>query len=111
MEEKRETFYGTFFDKSAILKLSRWAGILAWVVLVVYLFTSALNLIQFLQQLVTGVFYQKGMSIFDFLSFFNPYLLLPMPGVVYFFGLKFVQHSLLILLDMEESVRRSARSK
>ena len=111
MEEKHETYYGAFFNKSAILNLSRWAGILAWGVLGIYLLTSGLSFIQFLQQLFTGVFYQKGMSIFDFLSFFNPYLLQPMPGVVYFFGLKFVQHGLLILLEMEDSTRRSARSK
>ena len=111
MEEKRAAFYGSFFDKSAILNLSRWAGILAWVVLGIYIFTTGLSFIQFLQQFSTGVFFQKGMSIFDFLSFFNPYLLMPMPGIMYFFGLKFIQNGLLLLLEMEESIRRSARAK
>ncbi|NWF63679.1 MAG: hypothetical protein HXY38_05160 [Chloroflexi bacterium] len=111
MDEKRESFFGIFFDKSAVLKLSRWAGMLAWVALGAYLFTFLTSFTQFMMQFITGMFFQKGMSIVDVLSFFNPYLTLPIPGIVYFFGLKFVEHSLLILLEMEESARRSARSK
>ena len=109
MEEKREKFYGTFFNKDSVLKLSRWAGVLAWVVLGIYVFTASISFIQFLMQFSTGIYYQKGMSVFDLLSFFNPYLLQPLAGVVYFFGLKFVEHTLLIFLDMEESSRRAAR--
>ncbi len=109
MEEKHERFYGTFFDKDSVLKIARWAGILAWVVLGIYLFTSLVMFIIFIQQFASGIYYQKGMSIFDLFSFFNPYLIQPLPGILYFFGLKFVQHALLILLDMEESTRRSAR--
>ena len=109
MAENREPFLGIFFDKSAILKLSRWAGILAWVTLATYLFTFSTSFTQFMMQFVTGVYFQKGMSFVDLLSFFNPYLTMPMPGIVYFFGLKFVQHALLILLEMEESARRSTR--
>lgn len=110
MKENRKSFLGAYFDKDAILKISRWAGILAWVILGVYIFTSGVTIIQFLQQLFTGIYYQKGMSIFDFMSFFTPYLLQPLPGVVYFFGLKFVQHTLLIFLEVEENTRNSAQS-
>ncbi len=109
MEEKHNHFYGTFFNKDSVLKIARWSGILAWVVLGVYLFTAAITFIQFMQQFMTGVYYQKGMSIFDLISFFTPYLIQPLPGVIYFFGLKFVEHSLLIFMDVEESARRSAR--
>ncbi len=109
MEEKQNHFYGTFFNKDSVLKIARWSGILAWVVLGVYLFTAAITFIQFMQQFMTGVYYQKGMSIFDLISFFTPYLIQPLPGVIYFFGLKFVEHSLLIFMDVEESARRSAR--
>ena len=68
-------------------------------------------LAQFMIQYVTGIYFQKGMSIFDILGFFNPYLLMLMPGLLYFAGLKFIQHSLLILLDMEDNTRRAARNK
>lgn len=110
MEEKRGSFYGTFFDKTIVLKLARWAGILAWVALIAYLFTTLITFVQFIGQFASGVYYQKGMSIVDLLSFFNPYLTMPWPGVMYFFGLKFIQNALLIFLDIEESTRRSARS-
>lgn len=111
MEEKNTTFYASFFDKSAVLKVSRWAGVFAWVVLTIYLLTSLISFAQFITQFVTGIFYQKGMSIFDLLSFFTPYLMQLLPGIVYFFGLKFVENGLLILLEMEESARRAARGK
>ncbi len=111
MEEKRESFPGLFFDKSAILNLSRWAGILAWAALGVYLFTFVTSFAQFMIQFAAGLFFQKGMSFVDLLSFFNPYLTMPVPGIAYFFGLKFVQHSLLILMEMEENTRRASRLK
>ena len=111
MEEKQVPFYGVFFDKSAIIKLAHWAGIFAWVALITHLIVFVLSFSQFLIQLATGLFFQKGMSLIDLMSFFNPYLTMSIPGIVYFFGLKFVQHGLLILLEMEESTRRSANSK
>lgn len=110
MEERLKNNYAIFFDKSVVLKISRWAGIIAWVVLVVYLLTSSISFAQFMTQFVTGVFYQKGMSILDLLGFFTPYLMQSIPGAVYFFGLKFVENGLLILMEIEESARRSSRS-
>lgn len=109
MEEKQEPFYGAFFDKSAIIKLARWAGIFSWVALITHLLVFALSFTQFLIQFATGLFFQKGLSLIDLMSFFNPYLTMSIPGIVYFFGLKFVQNGLLILLEMEESARRTAR--
>ena len=108
MQEKK--FYATYFNKDAVLKFSRWVGVIAWVVLTVYLLSSLNSFMQFIIQFATGVYYQKGMSIFDLFSFFTPYFLQFMPGVAYFFGLKFIEHALLILMDIEESTRRAARS-
>lgn len=111
MQEKRDNFYATYFNKDMVLKFSRWAGIFAWIVLVVYSIITVNSFVQFMTQFMTGVFYQKGMSIFDLISFFTPYPIQFVPGIVYFFGLKFVQHAALILMDIEESTRRSAREK
>jgi hypothetical protein len=111
MQEKRDIFYATYFNKDAVLKFSHWAGIFAWVVLVIYGVIALNSFIQFMTQFMSGFFYQKGMSVFDLISFFTPYPMQFAPGMVYFFGLKFVQHVVLILLDMEESARRSAREK
>jgi hypothetical protein len=110
MEERHDKFFGTFFDKSAVLNLARWAGILAWIMLGIYIFTSIVSVAQFVRQLSSGFLFEKGMLITDLLSFFTPFLLQPLPGIVYFFGLKFVENGLLLLLEIEESARRSARS-
>lgn len=108
---KETNFYATYFNKDAVLKFSRWAGIFAWVVLVIYVLTSLNSFMQFILQFTTGAFYQKGMSFFDLAGYFTPYFLQLMPGIIYFFGLKFVSHASLILMDMEESARRAIREK
>ena len=108
---KEKNFYATYFNKDTVLKFSRWAGILAWVVLVIYILTSLNSFLQFILQFATGIYYQKGMSIFDLIGFFSPYFIQIVPGFVYFFGLKFVEHASLILMDIEESTRRTTREK
>jgi len=109
--ESRTNFAGTYFDRDKVMQISRVAGIFAWIALGVFLFTSLISFGQFMIQYITGIYYQKGMSIFDVLGFFTPYLIQFMPGLLYFAGLKFIQHSLLILLDMEDNTRRAARNK
>ena len=111
MEEKKENFYATYFNKDLVLKVARWAGVFAWVAVGVYGLTTLNSFLQFFLQFATGVFYQKGMSVFDLVGYFTPYLLQLMPGVLYFFGLKFVENALLILMDTEESTRRATREK
>lgn len=111
MEQKREPFLGLFFDKSAVLRLSRWAGMLAWVILGIYLVTTSISLTRFLIQYSSGLYFEKGITPLDMLDFFTPYLVQPLPGIIHFFGLKFAQNALLILMEMEESARRSARPK
>lgn len=111
MQEKRDNFYATYFNKDAVLKFSYWAGVFAWAVLVFYSVMTVNSFIQFMTQFLTGVYYQKGMSVFDLISFFTPYPMQLAPGIVYFFALKFIQHASLILLDVEESARRAARER
>ncbi len=105
----KTNFAATYFDRDRILKISRIAGMLAWIVLGIYLFTSLVSFTQFMIQFTSGLFYQKGMSGLDILGFFTPYLLQPIPGLLYFASLKFIQYVLLILLDMENNTRRAAR--
>lgn len=111
MTEKNNNFYATYFNKDLVLKIARWAGIFAWVTFVIYVLTTINSFLQFFLQFATGVFYQKGMSIFDLIGYFSPYFLQLMPGVMYFFGLKFIENALLIFMDIEESTRRSTREK
>ena len=111
MSESKTNFSGTYFDRDKVMQISRIAGVFAWIALGIYLFTTLNSFAQFMIQYATGVFYQKGMSIFDTLGYFSPYLLQLVPGLLYFAVLKFVQHALLILMDMEDNTRRAARNK
>jgi hypothetical protein len=111
MEDKKSNFYGTYFSKDTVLKIARWSGILAWVLLIILSFFALNSFLQFLFQYSSGVFFQKGMSVFDLIGYFTPYPQQFAPGIIYFFGLKFVENTLLILLDIEESARRSTHQK
>jgi hypothetical protein len=42
-DQKPATFLGTYFDRDGVLRLSRWADILAWVVLTLFVSRSWLN--------------------------------------------------------------------
>jgi hypothetical protein len=35
--DKQAGFLGTYFDRDGVLRLSRWADIVAWIVLTIYL--------------------------------------------------------------------------
>ena len=107
--EKQTSFFGTYFDRDSVLRISRWAEILAWVTLTVYLLTWLVSILLYFAQYYNGMFYDKGMTFLNVLSVFSPYLLQPLPGVFYFFGLMTVSKVLLILLDMEDNTRRAAR--
>ena len=106
---KQATFLGTYFDRDSILRIARWAEILAWVTLTIYLLNWIFSTLLFLAQYYNGMFMDKGMTFLNAINFFSPYLTQPLPGVFYFFGLQAVSKVLLILLDMEDNTRRAAR--
>ena len=106
-EAKGETFFGTYFDRDTIVKVSRWADILSWIVVVVYaidlLFTLGVFILQFARGFWAGV---------GFTDLFTNILIIverPFRGVVYFIALQGIGKTLLILLDMEANTRRAAR--
>jgi len=107
--EKQASFLGTYFDRDGILRLSRWADILAWVILTIYVLSWLFSIILFLSQYLSGIYFDKGATFLTVLNIFSPYLLQPLPGVFYFFGLQAISKVLLILLDMEDNTRRAAR--
>jgi hypothetical protein len=106
---RKGTFLGTYFDRDSILRISRWAEILAWVTLTIYILSWLFSTLLFFSQFFNGMFMDKGMTFLNAINFFSPYLLQPLPGVFYFFGLQAVSKVLLILLDMEDNTRRAAR--
>src|SRR5258706_12882097 len=108
-KEKSSAFLGTYFNRDDVLRIARVAGVFAWIALGVYAFSTLVSFTQFMMQFVTGLYYQKGMSVVDVVNYFTPYLLQIVPGLAYFVVLKFVQHALQILLDLEVNTRRAAR--
>lgn len=105
-ESKNDKFMGTYFDRDTIVKISRWADILSWVVVVVY----ALDLIfaagSFALMVMRG-FWGGGFT--DLANNIIAIVERPFRGVVYFIALQAIGKTLLILMDMEENTRRAAR--
>jgi hypothetical protein len=107
--EKQNRFLGTYFDRDSVLRISRWADGVAWVILTIYLLTWLFSLLLFISQFTNGMFFDKGMTFLNTLIVFKPYLTEPVPGVLFFFALQGISKGLLILLDMEDNTRRVAR--
>ena len=108
-EEKQVAFLGTYFDRDVVLRLSRWADVLAWVVLTVFILSWLVSFTMFLAQYLTGMYTDKGATILTVFNIFTPYLQQPVPGILYFFSLQAISKLLLILLDVEDNTRRGAR--
>ena len=109
--EKQAGFLGTYFDRDGVLRLSRWADVIAWIVLTIYLLTWLFSLLLYFGQYFNGLYGDKGATFLNMINMFTPFLQQPLPGVFYFFGLQAVSKGLLIFLDMEDNTRRAARSK
>ncbi len=104
-------FLGTYFDRDGVLRLSRWADVIAWIVLTIYLLTWLFSLLQYFGQFFNGMYVDKGATFLNVLNMFAPFLQQPLPGLFYFLGLQAVSKGLLIFLDVEDNTRRAARSK
>ena len=108
-DEKQTKFMGAYFDRDSVLRLSRWADVVSWIVLTVYTITWAGSVLLYLSQYVNGMMSDKGITFLMSFNMFSPYLTQVFPGVVYFFALQGISRVLLILMDMEDSTRRAAR--
>ncbi len=109
--EKQAGFWGTYFDRDGVLRLSRWADIFAWIVLAFYLLNGLVSILLYLGQFYNGMYMDKGATLLDQINTLAQYLQPVLPGVFYFFGLQAVSKGLLIFLDMEDNTRRAARNK
>ena len=108
---RKAGFFGTYFDRDGVLRLARWADVVAWVVLTIYFVSWFSSLLFFFAQYLNGLYMDKGATLLDVFNTFIPYLQQPLPGLFYFFGLEAVSKALLIFLDMEDNTRRAARTK
>jgi hypothetical protein len=109
-DQNKTNFAGVYFDRDVVIRLARWAGILSWVILALYLFSLLFSIGLFFAQYQFGLVAEKGMTFANLaVNLVMPYLLQAAPGVFYFFGLQAVSKALLILLDVEDNTRRAAR--
>jgi hypothetical protein len=107
--EKQASFLGTYFDRDGVLRFSRLADVVAWVVLTIYLLWWLTSILMFLGQYLNGMYFDKGGTFLNAINLFAGQLQPLLPGVFYFFALQAVSKSLLIFLDMEDNTRRAAR--
>ena len=108
--EKQDKFFGAYVDRDVVLRLSRWADGIAWVVLTIYALTWLFSVVLFFSKYFNGLYFAKGSDSFlATFSLFTPYLQQPLPGLFYFFGLQGISKGMLLLLDMEDNTRRAAR--
>jgi hypothetical protein len=107
--QKQPVFLGTYFDRDGVLRLSRWADVIAWIVLTIYILSWLSAFLMFLGQYFTGMYFDKGATFLNTISLFVNQLQPLFPGIFYFFGLQAASKGLLIFLDMEDNTRRAAR--
>jgi hypothetical protein len=97
-------FLGTYFERDAVLRLERWARIIAWGALAAYCLDAGYNTFQTVYGAIVG-----GYPL-------DPYFLIVtlsriLQGGVLFIILRVAAQILLILLDIEDNTRRAARAK
>lgn len=107
--EKQTVFLGTYFDRDVVLRVARFAGGLAWAVLVLYVYNTIASIGQFWLLLASAEVSYANANIFDRMMVPTTPLMQLVPGLAYFVMLKAAQQVLLILLDMEDNSRRAAR--
>ncbi len=107
MASSNEKFLGTYFDRDAVLKMARVIAILSWVTAGIYAWDLILSLgilfLQYIRHLIMPMGFtdvaQQLLFIFE----------RPLHGVLYFAAMQAVSKGLMIMLDMEENLRRAAR--
>jgi hypothetical protein len=104
-------FLGTYFDRDGVLRLSRWADVVAWIVLTIYFLSWLPSMLVSFAQYFNSLYSDKGSTFLSVLSPFLSDFQQIVPGAFYFFGLEAVSKGLLIFLDIEDNTRRAARSK
>jgi len=109
--ERQAGFFGTYFDRDGVMRLSRGADVAAWVVLTIYVLSWLSGFLMFLGQYFSGMYFDKGATFLTVINIFANQFQPLLPAIFYFFGLQAVSKLLLIFLDMEDNTRRAARSK
>lgn len=105
--DKATNFLGTYFSKDAVLRLVSVARILSWLVVGIYALEWLAQALAMVSQVSSGSW--TGMGFTDIAQSILFLFEQPLRGVVYFIVLRGVVHGLLILVDVEDNTRRTAR--
>lgn len=102
---ERKHFLGTYFDRSLVLKLSGWANMLAWAILVSYIIETAYNtFFPIYQNYLSG--YEYGLDaifmLFQLIRVFQ--------GAMLFVILRGFGQLLLMVMEIEENTRAANRN-
>jgi hypothetical protein len=112
MTESKETktnFAGTYFDRDAVLRITRFLKIASWIVAGGYIYQLVMNLTIFTLQLMRHLVYIGGPTDFMQQVFWQIQPMLA--GLIFFVSLQAIAQGLLILMDIEDNTRRAARGK
>lgn len=108
-QNEKTNFAGTYFDRDSILRLARLADIFAWLALAYFAAQAAMSVFIFILQIARGLIVLGGPT--DYAQQFI-WLLQPIvPGALYFIGIQAIAKFLLIMMDIEDDLRRAARNK
>jgi len=106
-QEKQQGFMGTYFDRSTVIRISRWAEISSWIVAGLYALDLLVAIGVFVLSNIRG--FWAGMGFTDYVQNVLFIIERPFRGIAYFFALQAIGKALLILMDMEDNTRRAAR--
>ena len=107
--ESKTNFAATYFEKDSILRFARLADILSWVALAYYVAQAVISATIFALQITRGLMVLGGPTdyIQQTIWLFQPII----PGLWNFIGIRAIGKFMLIMLDIEDNLRRAARNK
>ena len=105
--EKQTAFFGTYFDRDAVLRLAKMANIAAWIALIFYVGQVVFSIGVYILQISRGLLVPLGFTdvLQSLLWFIQPGI----PGLWYFIGIQAVGNLMLIFMDIEDNTRRATR--
>jgi hypothetical protein len=108
-EGSKTYFAGVYFDRDSVLRVARLAEIFSWIALIYYVGQTAVALTILILQLVRGLIVFPGLTDYIQQTFWTLQPIIP--GLWNFIGLQAVGKFLLIIMDLEDNTRRTARNK
>ena len=108
-ENEKTNFAGTYFNRDSVLRFARIADVFAWVALAYFLAQAGVYVFIFVLQTVRGLVMLNGFT--DYAQQFVWLLQPVVPGVTYFVGIQAAGKLVLIMMDIEDNLRRAARNK